>query len=485
MEENSVIKCIKNSQEYGFLILDCFQYEPIYSFPKTFNSTYKPPRKVLQSEIIDYRGIKCGLELITNAFILVLIVPSIPDHILKQALLDISNDIAPLLSELAIQEELSTARTDSIPKPKKILKPEQYEVLSNTLEEILPLTIYKLYPYFLYEDEEALHSCINYPSLCLPIGIGGIGLYLSLPIDVLLQIDMACQVLFHDSTVSIHEIISLEPPSGIIKELILLYKGYIISGSLPAPELSSVLRIYNTKKLYKRNDTHPMESFYRKVRSNGKDFIISFICVRGLTIAIFLLAVNDGLNDYDPWMIDKGKRLANELQDRNIIDYIHQAYKKIEFNVEFDIIDNARKQELIDIMKKSRSLDSSPLGSPRNKDKVCQPVYYPQHDLYLFHYALVDTRSCLICTPQIISNSLWNLLVLRPLFSHYALLYERLKSTSKDFIQINANFSNLLVKEKIIVAKYDNFVLYAMYRGNQGKIKQFIAELVSNFFNYS
>ena len=177
----------------------------------------------------------------------------------------------------------------------------------------------------------------------MPIGIGGIGIYLPLSVPVLLQIEMACHLLYHESTVAVHEILSLDCPSGIIQDIILLYKGYVINGNLPVWELTEFMRIYNTNKMYLRNDTFPLDAMIERVKADGKEIVLSFISVRGLTIGIILIAFNDGNKEYDSWMIDKAKRVLSDLQELGAIDRIEEEYKRFEFKIEKELVDATKK----------------------------------------------------------------------------------------------------------------------------------------------
>ena len=490
MEENLIQKCIKKSPEYAVLILDSFQYEPIYTFPRSFLPSFKPPFRVLSSQIIDYKDSKCGIEIINSFYVLILLIPSIPDHIITFTLQEILTIIRPLLSEMSVlQEELSTPKsTDRSLKQKKILKPDLYEKLGRVLEVFLSLSIYKIFPYFLYEDEEFSSSSINYPSLCLPIGIGGQALFLPLSASLLFNIDLAFDVLFHESTVTVHEILNLNSPSGIIKNLAFIYKGYVVTSTLEAWELAETMRIYNLNRFYMRNDSFANEKVFEKVSNDGKEAVISLICVRGLCLVITIFPFTDGSFDYDPWMTDKGNRLLSEMQEMKIIDMIEEEYQKNTFVIEKQASEEAKKQELLDLMKKSRSLDSSPIGSPRGSANVCKtvnPAFFSDHNLYLFHYALIDLNTGLVQTPQILASSKWFLYVLRPLFSHYSYLYKKINEGSGQFFEVNAKFSDILTNEKIAAVKYKNCVLYAMFRGTKSSLIQFAFEQISLNFNFS
>lgn len=485
MEENIMLKCIRKSQEYGVLILDSFQHEPIYIFPRNFTGTFKPPHKISSQEIINYRDIKCGVDIINPSYILVIIIPSIPDHIIKQTLSDTLQVVQPIFSEMSINQEefLTPKSTERSAKHKKVLKPDLFEKLSELLEIFLSVSIYKIYPYFRYEDEEFENSPLSFPCVCLPIAIGASGLYFNLSIPLMMQLDMNLHILFHESTVTVHEVLSLEKPSGIIKDVLLMYKGYIISGSFPKNELTELMRIVNAKRLYMRNETFPQESFVERIKKGQEEVVISIVCTQGFIVAITIIPLTDGSNDYDPWFVDKAKRFCNELNEAKFILKIEEEFKQILYLTEIDAVEDPKKQELLSIMKKSRSLDSSPIGSPRGqglKDKIYKPVYYPQHDLYVFHYALVDTITGLANTPHVIASSRWFMDVLRPLFSHYAQLYENISKCASEFIEVNAKFSDIFDCENVVVLRIRNFYLYAMYRGSIENLKQFAYEIISS-----
>lgn len=482
MEENFALKCIRKSQEYAFVIVDSFQYEAIYIFPKNSVIVYKPHGKVTEQVIIDYGHSKCAMEAINLSYTLIVVLPSISDHIIKKTLEETLQVVRPLLSEMSIvQEEYSTPKgTERSVRPKKILRPDVFERLNELLEGFLTAAVYKIYPYFLYDDEEFTYSAINTLSLCLPIGIGGLAFFLPLPVQLSFQLEMTSHVLYHESTVTVHEILNLDSPSTVIEEFILIYKGYIISGQLPHWELNEVLRMYNTYGLYLKNSTSEQECFIEKVTKNDTNKVITMVVTMGLTVVIVAVMLNNGENHYDPWMVDKAKRLASELQAAGLIAKIDFELKKLKFSVEKLNPDYAKQQEILNNMKKSRSLDSSPIGSPRHfqsKEKIPQPLYIPYQNIYIFHYALIDLRSQLVTSPQILASPTWIMEIMRPLLSHYSKLYEKIQTSN--CIEVSVDFSEVLPCEKVAAVKYENFVLYAMYRGPIEKLKQFGYELIS------
>ena len=485
------MRCIRLSQEYCFLILDSFQYEPIFIFPRTFSPLFKPPVKVCEQLILDYGEVKCGMEPINPSYILVLLLPSLPDHLIQHTLKDSLQLIQPLFCEMSIsQDEVATPKsTDRSFKQKKILRPEIFEKLSEQLEGFFSTAIYKLYPYFLYEDEDPVHSAMNYITLTLPIGLGAIGCYLPLTPALTFRVEQASNVMYHDSTVTVHEILTLDPPSSIILGVVVLYKGHIVLGNLPVWETSQVLRLYNTRRMYVRNDTFPQETWAEKVKNLDKsEVFIGFVATRGLVIATVTVPLRERENDYDPWLLDKGKRLAGEMHMAGVIDRIEAEFWKNEISVEKDNPDIAKRKEFISIMQKSRSLDSSPIGSPRglsNKnDKLYVPKYLDRHDIYVFHYALVDMTTLLVTVPSVNGSALWNMGIMRPLMGHYSGLCEKIGKTGKDYLEVHVKFGELLESEKVAAVKYRNFRLYAMYRGKPEKLKQFLYELVSFNLNY-
>ena len=483
-------KCISKSQEYGVLILDSFQHEPIFIFPKNFPCSFKPPHKVLSQEIINYRDIKCGLDIISQSYILVIILPAIPDHIIKQTLSETLQIVQPVFLEMAILQEdhLTTPKsTDRSVRNKKVLKPDLYEKLNELLEVFLSYSIYRIYPYFLYEDEEFEHSCINFQSVCLPIALGGVACSFNLSVPLMMRIDLVCNILYHESVVTVHEVLTLDGPSAVIKDFALIYKGYVIAGGLEAWELNEVMRMYNTNRLYLRNESYPQDTFVEKVKKDSKEIMISLLTTCGLTIAVLVIPINSGENDYDPWLVDRAKRLASDLYELKLLQAIENEFSKTVFRIEQEAFDVSKKQEFLDIMKKSRSLDSSPIGSPRAggiKDKLYEPVYFPQHDLYIFHYALLDTHSKLINCPTIFASSKWFMNVMRPLFYHYALLYEETKNSSKEIIQKNVKFAEMLENESVAVIRFEQYLLFSMFRGVPEKLKQFAYEIAANNYRF-
>ena len=238
-----------------------------------------------------------------------------------------------------------------------------------------------------------------------------------------------------------------------------------------------------------RNDTFPQETWAEKVKNLDKsEVFIGFVATRGLVIATVTVPLRERENDYDPWLLDKGKRLAGEMHMAGVIDRIEAEFWKNEISVEKDNPDIAKRKEFISIMQKSRSLDSSPIGSPRglsNKnDKLYVPKYLDRHDIYVFHYALVDMTTLLVTVPSVNGSALWNMGIMRPLMGHYSGLCEKIGKTGKDYLEVHVKFGELLESEKVAAVKYRNFRLYAMYRGKPEKLKQFLYELVSFNLNY-
>ena len=49
-----------------------------------------------------------------------------------------------------------------------------------------------------------------------------------------------------------------------------------------------------------RNDSFANEKVFEKVSNDGKEAVISLICVRGLCLVITIFPFTDGSFDYDP-----------------------------------------------------------------------------------------------------------------------------------------------------------------------------------------
>lgn len=477
-----MMKCIKSSGEYGLGILDCFQYEPVYVFPKSFVQVYKPGYKVKESEILRFNGMKCGLECISSYYILSFLVPDIPDFMIRNVMKDVLVMVQPIFAEITCEEFLTPKSTDRNNKPKKALKPEILEKISEKLDSYLIVAIYKLYPYFLYDDENFEYSSINIPSLSLPTAFNAIGCSFVLSVSTQLQIDMISHVLFHESTVTVHEILSLDPPSGIIKDLVYIYKGCVISGSATKSELAEVLKIYNLRRMYLRNESFAEEHLSEKVKIDGTDFKLSFAAIGGLTLAIIIAPITDGVNDYDPWMISKAKRLLSEMNENKLIDKIEQEFETNVLKIETSILDANQKLEIFNNMKKSRSLDSSPIGSPRGfgfKDRKYTPVFMNKHKIRVFHYALVGLKTGLVNFSQVYAGAGFIMGVIRPLLSHYANLFEEIQALDKkDYLERQVKFGEYLECEKVAVVHLDEFLLFSLYQGTIQGLKQFAYELI-------
>ena len=482
MEENWMMKCIKGSGEYGLGILDCFQYEPVYVFPKSFVQVYKPGYKVKENEILRFNGMKCGVDCVSSYYILSFLVPDIPDFMIRNVMKDVLALVQPIFAEITFEEFLTPKSTDRHNKPKKALKPEILEKISEKLDNYLIVAIYKLYPYFLYDDENFEYSSINIPSLSLPTAFNAIGCSFALSVNTQLQIDMISHVLFHESTVTVHEILSLDPPSGIIKDLIFIYKGCVISGSVAKPELVEVLKIYNLHRMYLRNESFAEEHFSEKVKIDGNDFRLTLVANGGLTLAIIIAPITEGANDYDPWMVSKAKRLLSEMNESKLMDKIEQEFDLNVLRIESSILDASKKLEIFNNMKKSRSLDSSPIGSPRAfglKDKKYTPVFMNKHKIRVFHYALVNLKTGLVNYSQVYAGAGFIMGVIRPLLSHYANLYEEIQALDKkDSLEIQVKFGEYLECEKVAVVYLDDFFLFSLYQGSIQGLKQFAYELI-------
>jgi hypothetical protein len=490
MEENSLLKCIRSSQEYGLGILDSFQYEPIYVFPKNFTGIYRPSHKVSGFEIIDLKELKCGLEVISQYYILSVVMPSLPSHMIKAVLNDVMTLILPIFMEMSYDEYQTPKSTDRHFKSKKLLKPELFEKLSEQLDSFMSLSFYRLFPYFLYEDEDFEVSSISFPCLSLPPALGSVACCFSLSIGLQLQIDMISQVLLHESTVTVHEILSLEQPSGVLKEIVLIYKGYLIAGSPSRQELSEIMRIYNSLRFYLRNDSFGEESHTEKVKISGEDFRVTLVSVRGVTAGVLIVPFSEGVNDYDPWMTAKVKRMLSEMNESKLIEKINQEFDQSLLKIESQILDANKKMELFNNMKKSRSLDSSPIGSPRSfgfKDKKYTPLFLSKHKIAVFHYALVDLVAGLVNSSHVSASGGFYMAVLRRVYCYYAELFEKISNDLQKTLSLNdgsryfevlARFPDYFECEKVAVVKFNNYLMFALYRGTIEGLKQFGYELI-------
>lgn len=477
-----MMKCLKSSGEYGLSILDIFQFEPVYVYPKNFSHVFKPGFKVKETQILRLNRMKCALAYVSNFYFLSFMVPDIPDFMILGVVNDVLAQVQPILADVTVEEYQTPKSTDRLSKPKKGIKPEVVEKLSEKLDGLLTVAIYKLFPYFLYEDEEFEYSSINVPSLSLPAAFGSIGCYFVLSVPLQLQVDMVSQILYHESTVTVHEILSLDPPSSIIKEVVFLYKGCVVSGSCSKPELIEIFKVYNLRRMYLRNETYAEEHFVEKVKINGGDLRLTFAAVGGLTVVVIIVPITEGNNDYDPWMVAKAKRLLAEMNESKVIEKIGKEFELNVLKVENSTLDVSKKLEIFNNMKKSRSLDSSPIGSPRSfgfKDQIYAAVFVSKHKIWVFHYALVNVRSGLVKFPQICAGSRFMMEVIRPLFCHYANLFEEInKAEKKDCLEIKVKFGEVLQCENVAVVSLDEFLLFSLYQGSLLGLKQFAYELV-------
>lgn len=490
MEENYLLKCIRSSAEYCLSILDNFQYEPIYVFPRNFVGVYRPSHKVTCAEVIDLKEAKCALEVINPYYILSFVLPSLPNHMIRAVMSEVLTLVQPIFNEMAYDEYQTPKSTDRVLKPKKLLKPELFEKLSEQLDSFMSLAIYKLFPYFLYEDEDFESSSISVQGLSLPVAFGSTACCFSLSINLQLQIDMMSQVLFHESSVTVHEILNLDQPSAVIKEVVFLYKGYLVAGSCGKVELSEILKIYNLRKFYLRNDSYGEESFSEKVKIGQEDCRITLVAVRGLTAAVILVQITDGNNDYDPWIICKINRMLSEMNESKVIDKINEEFDLNVLKIETQVLDANKKLELFNNMKKSRSLDSSPIGSPRSfgfKDKRYNPLFLSKHKISVFHYALFDLVSGLVNASQVYACGAFFMNVMRKLYCLYAELYEKIVSDEGKAMSLHdgSKYFEVLVKfqdyfdcEKVAVVKFRNYLMFGFYRGHVEGLRQFGYEVM-------
>jgi len=279
------------------------------------------------------------------------------------------------------------------------LKLDMNDKLKKALDPVFICLFYRIYPYILYEDEDFSTSPIIYPQVCLPLALGCSSLVLPVSVEVRMDIQDSLNLLYLDKTVIVHEILTLDSPSAVITSVMLMYRGCIITGNLPENDIKEVMKLYYANTLFVRTNTFPQFTLTSKIKIGKQEKVIALVAVKAGVLCIVLQALTDGTVDYDPWFVDKGLRVCKELDDKGIFEKLEEEYqKKIikpEVNEHKERLSRTYDQQII---RKSRSVASSPIGSPKSvadekETKKYQPTYFPEHDIEVFHYVLADYKT--------------------------------------------------------------------------------------------
>lgn len=485
-------RSICNSNEYAVLIVSTRPTDsPLYVFPTNTSCNFNPPHPISNFHILAYSPSKVGIDLLYPGYYLSIIVPSISDSILKNIHLDAQNwiksiyptsDSFPSVTDELISDR-ATPRSGRLSQREILsLKNEFNEKLKKSLDPIFTCLFYRLYPYFLYEDEDFLASAIVYPQTILPLALSCLALYMPISVELSMEISLAMNLLYLDNTVIVHEILTLDAPSAIIKSSVLLYKGQIVFGAADEEDLKEILRIYFMNSFFVRTNSFGHFSVSNRVKINKQERVITLAAIKSAVLCIILNPLTDGSVEFDPWFAEKGLRVCKQLDDSGTLEKLEAEFKGkiIEPEVK-EVVQRFSKVAEAAALRRSRSAYNSPIGSPKSAQeplKKYKPTYYPEHDIEVFHYALADYTKRQIIMSQLKCSKEWYINVLRPLYSYYAVLYEHfMNNPDDDYYEISVNFERGLENQKIAGCRLNQSILYLHYIGESENLKQFAYQL--------
>ena len=433
----SVLICILDTsrvegQEY--LLYAYPASSPLLPLKALLLATHQISRNLLKQDIrtMSLAGHKAVLLPLFDCFLVGVVLPKIADSLIQNTAEFIRELIKTLCPRLEAflrspghSDDLNPTPRASRTSAREGTKVETTEQMKTALDPIAQLALYRLLPFFCEDSEDFNSSPISEFYYTLPMVVKACALYCPLPMDIQVDVARALNSIYQDSSVVVHEIITIDSPQTFPVGSALFHNGFLLNSSLAKGQLQACVAVCLLWDLFSRTDSAPHFARTITVWVQGVRQVLTIVADYSLVLCLLLepLEEKDQLG-YDPVYLGKAEKALQILVRYELHTKVTIELNKLciapEQPSEGGPLSSVRRRYSASTPTESKTPSHLSVYSQGTEAPV-QPMFVKGSDLPLFHFAGV-TDLGLVFTHVVSASPDWFFYLYRPVLQLYSLL---------------------------------------------------------------
>jgi len=412
----------------------------LYAYPSTspllplkalLLATYQVGRGLLKQEVrsVALAGHKAVLLPLFDCFLVCVVLPRVADSLISRTAEFVRELICILCPRLEAflrspghSDDLNPTPRASRTSAREGNKAETADQMKSALDPIAQLALYRLLPFFCEDSEDFSSSPISEFYYTLPLVVDASTLHCPLPLDIQVDVARALNSIYQDSSVVVHEIITIDSPHAFPVGSALFHNGFLLSVSLAKAQLRACVVVCLLWDLFSRTDSAPHFACTTTVWVQGTRQTLTVVADYSLVLCLLLEPMDDKEQlGYDPVYLGKAEKALQILVR-------YELHAKV--TAELGKLSIAPEQPSDGPLPSVRRRYSSTPTEPRVPSQLSvysqgaeapvQPMFVRGADLPLFHFAGVAATG-LVFAHVVSASPDWFFYLYRPVLQLYSL----------------------------------------------------------------